>query len=203
MGRDHWVSLGSAIVCCAMLTPESRAAEAAPHGPQASAPAAVPAPLNADVAYLSAAEIKRRLDDNAAKFLDETMRAVDTGHYTVQMGVTMRALPSPPGSFSHDKVTEVMYVLSGSAIEETGGQLVDPKPLDAGVSGPSHQGSSATGGHVRTVGPGDISIIPPGVPHRYIRIIEPISFLTIRIDPERVISVGSRSANSLQELSTK
>lgn len=190
MGRYELISFCSALACSVILAPGSRAAEAAASHP-------------ADVAYVPAAEIKKQLDGNAAKFLDETLRTVDAGRYNVHVGVTMRALPSPAGSFSHDKVTEVMYVMSGSAVEETGGELVNPTPLDAGPSGPSQRGTDAKGGQVRTVGPGDVSIIPPGVPHRYIKIIEPITFLTIRVDPDRIVTGNRSNANSTDEIIKK
>ena len=198
MGGYRLIRLGGAAACALALASASPAGQTVP-----AAPTAAVEPHAPDVSYIPAAELKKLLDGNSAKFLDETLRSVDAGRYKVHVGVTTRAIASPPGSFSHDKVTEIMYVLSGSAIEETGGDLVDPVPFDAGPSGPSLRGSDTKGGHVRTVGPGDVSIIPPGVPHRYIKLLSPISFLTIRIDGEKILTGRKGSAADVQKLFDK
>jgi uncharacterized RmlC-like cupin family protein len=139
--------------------------------------------------YISNAEFQKILAGNTAKYIDEIFRTVNVGPHNITVGLTKRAAPSPPGFFSHDKITEIMYVMSGSAVEETGGTLVDPVRADNEIAGPGLHGSSVKGSVTRTIGPGDVTVIPPGVPHAYTKILEPIVFLTIRVDPDRVLKL--------------
>jgi mannose-6-phosphate isomerase-like protein (cupin superfamily) len=63
----------------------------------------------------------------------------------------------------HQIVADIMVVQSGTATLVTGGEVVDPV-----ATGPNELGGSAIkGGVSRTLSPGDVVEIPPGVPHQY------------------------------------
>ena len=62
----------------------------------------------------------------------------------------------------HQHFDDLMIVEQGSATLVTGGSLVDPKPGDNGEI----RGTSVQGGTSKTLGVGDVAIVPAGVPHQ-------------------------------------
>ena len=62
----------------------------------------------------------------------------------------------------HENFDDLMIVEEGSATLVTGGSLVDPKP---GANG-EVRGTSVQGGTSKTIGVGDVVIVPAGVPHQ-------------------------------------
>ncbi len=62
----------------------------------------------------------------------------------------------------HNNFDDLMIVEEGSATLVTGGSLVDPKP---GANG-EVRGTSVAGGESKTIGVGDVVIVPAGVPHQ-------------------------------------
>ena len=62
----------------------------------------------------------------------------------------------------HQNFDDLMIVEEGTATLVTGGSLVDPKPGDNGEV----RGTSVQGGTSKTIGVGDVVIVPAGVPHQ-------------------------------------
>ncbi len=62
----------------------------------------------------------------------------------------------------HQNFDDLMVVEEGSATLVTGGSLVDPKP---GVNG-EIRGTSVQGGTSKSIGVGDVVIVPAGMPHQ-------------------------------------
>jgi len=62
----------------------------------------------------------------------------------------------------HQHFDDLMIVEQGSATLVTGGSLVDPKP---GANG-EIRGTSVQGGTSKTLGVGDVVIVPAGIPHQ-------------------------------------
>jgi mannose-6-phosphate isomerase-like protein (cupin superfamily) len=137
---------------------------------------------------------------------DQQLRVVDIGKYNVGVGILHRvaapasraAAPTPPpgvAGLSHNQVTEVYYILSGSGVLVTGGAMIDPRteaPDSATVRvlvGPSMSGRFKNG-QSRKVGPGDIVIIPPGVPHGFSAIDDHVDYLSVRVDADHVLPAG-------------
>jgi len=84
----------------------------------------------------------------------------------------------------HDRVTETYYILEGSGTIVTGGTLGDPKPTDlTRVNAGMSQIGTRQGGESRKVKPGDIIIIPAGLPHSFSALDGPISYLVYRFEP--------------------
>jgi mannose-6-phosphate isomerase-like protein (cupin superfamily) len=129
---------------------------------------------------------------------DRQIRVVDLGKYSVSVGVLRRGPTkpgAPVGAISHTHVTEVYYILSGGGTLVTGGTMLKPTPLPATgeivriAVGPSLSGIFE-GGDRRVVAPGDIVIIPAGVPHGFDDVKEEVTYLSIRPDPDKVLPVG-------------
>ena len=126
------------------------------------------------------------------KTSDQLLRLVDTSKYNVGVAVVSRAaIAKGSGALSHDKITEVYYVLRGSGTQVTGGTMADAKPTtDSTVIGPSIRGSTIEGGRSSKLGQGDVQIIPPGVAHMWSWIdAGGVEYLVFRIDPEHVLTM--------------
>lgn len=126
--------------------------------------------------------------------LDEQIRVVDMGKYNVGIGILHRGATRPGAAgvsgFSHDQITEVYYILSGAGTLVTGGTMPNPRPRNLGVlAGPSLSGAFENG-DTRQVGPGDVIIIPPGVPHGFSAIADHVDYLSVRVDADHVLPAG-------------
>ena len=165
--------------------------------PNAAAPqqAASPAsPLPAT--YVSAADIQGNLTaaPNSATNLLPNIRVVDAGGYNVAVGVIHRPQTPPGVAAVHFKVTEIYHVMDGAGTLVTGGTMVNAKtrPPDA-ISvrledGPGASGTSIQGGETRKIKAGDVVVIPAGVPHWFSQIEGSITYVVVRVDPERLLA---------------
>ena len=110
--------------------------------------------------------------------------------HNISVAVTKRSAANP-GYYTHDKVTEIQYVLSGSGTYATGGTLVDPVRYESPEVGPGLKGAVVKDGQTIKVGPGDVIVNAPGSPHTWIEIREPVVYLTFRVDPGKILQVKS------------
>ena len=101
------------------------------------------------------------------------------------------------GGITHDGQTETYYILSGSGTLVTGGHIVNGRKsapdseVTRVLNGPSCSGIIAGNDVVkRVLNPGDIVIIPAGVPHGWINITDHVDYLSVRPDPDRVLPAG-------------
>jgi len=163
---------------------------------QESAPTANPKPaVDVTKAMLeAAAKIGKEALKPGVAVSDRNIALSDMGNYQVTVAyVTRPATKVPSGTvLSHDKVTEIYYVVSGRGTQVTG-------PLTGGTHSPGSTtigpGWSSTemikNGRTTTLGPGEMQIIPPGTGHIWTSIDEGgIVYMTIRVDPEHVLSLS-------------
>jgi mannose-6-phosphate isomerase-like protein (cupin superfamily) len=133
---------------------------------------------------------------------DEQIKVVDLGKYNVAVGVLHRGKTGAGAStaegvngLSHNQVTEVYYIVSGSGTLVTGGTMANPRPeAPEGntvkvLVGPT-MGGRFQNGQSRTVGPGDVIIIPSGVPHGFSAIEDHVDYLAVRVDADHVLPAG-------------
>jgi len=156
--------------------------------------ASVAKPLPAT--YVSAADIKSNLNGapSAAVNPSPNIRVVDAGGYNVAVGVIHRP-ETPPGVVAvHFKVSEIYHVIDGAGTLVTGGTMVNAKarPADA-VSvrledGPGASGTSIQGGVTQKIKAGDVVVIPAGTPHWFSEIEGSITYIVVRIDPNRILA---------------
>jgi cupin len=77
----------------------------------------------------------------------------------------------------HTRDTDIAYVLQGSATLVTGGTAVDLKSI-----GPEElRGSGIRGGETRTLEPGDVVIIPNGIPHWFKEVSTPFLYYVVKV----------------------
>jgi mannose-6-phosphate isomerase-like protein (cupin superfamily) len=148
-----------------------------------------PATNSAPAAYVTTAEIDaalRLMPPNATTY-DKPIKTIDTGAYKVTI-VILRRVPgkTPDSALLHDRVTEVYQILTGAGMFETGGTMMEGKPVDltSEAAGPSVRGTIQDG-ETRRMGPGDVVVIPPGVPHRFSKLEGTITYLVTRIEAPR------------------
>jgi len=77
----------------------------------------------------------------------------------------------------HTKDTDILYVLKGSATIVTGGTMVDGKPIAADEI----RGREINGGESRKLVPGDVMIIPNGVPHWFKDVQAPFLYYVVKV----------------------
>jgi mannose-6-phosphate isomerase-like protein (cupin superfamily) len=131
----------------------------------------------------------------ANKIIDQQIRAVDSGKTNVDVGVVYRGKlekPAPYAVAEHDQVSEVYHVIDGSATLVTGPDLVDTKRRPADdqavkmLNGPGSNSASIRSGVTHQLKPGDVVIIPAGTGHWFTKIDDHITYLMVRIDPDKV-----------------
>jgi mannose-6-phosphate isomerase-like protein (cupin superfamily) len=127
--------------------------------------------------------------------IDQQIRAVDIGKSNVDIAVVYRgklAAPAPDSVAEHDQVSEVYHVIDGSATLVTGPDLVGKKRRPADneavrlLNGPGNGASSIRNGVSHELKPGDVMIIPAGTGHWFTKIDDHITYLMVRIDPDKV-----------------
>ena len=146
---------------------------------------------------VKAADIQATVKEEIArKVTDLPIRTVDAGGHNVGIAVVHRDKGTNLTAMaSHDKVSEVYYVVEGSGTFATGGALVSPQKRDNSsdtvrqLSGPGSAGTGVKGGVSRRLAKGDIVVIPAGTPHGFTDVQEAITYTIVRIDPGRVLAL--------------
>ncbi len=138
----------------------------------------------------------------AEKITDQQVRDIDLGKGHVGIGMVYRPKldqPNPDSVAEHDQVSEVYYVISGSATLVLGPDIVNrqrrPSTLRTVVefNGPGNNGSSIRNGVSHNLKPGDVVVIPAGTGHWFTKIDDHINYLMVRIDPDKVTPLRSEA----------
>jgi mannose-6-phosphate isomerase-like protein (cupin superfamily) len=146
--------------------------------------------------YVSAADIQGNLSaaPNSATNPLPNIRVVDAGGYNVAVGAIHRPETPPGVAAVHFKVTEIYHVMDGAGTLVTGGTIVNAKPRPADAisvrleDGPGASGTAIQGGVSRRIKAGDVVVIPAGVPHWFSKIEGSITYVVVRVDPDRLIA---------------
>ncbi len=77
----------------------------------------------------------------------------------------------------HEIDTDIVYVLKGSAQLITGGTPVDTKP----IAPHEFRAPTVNGGETRKLVPGDVVIIPNGVPHWFKEVEAPFDYYVVKV----------------------
>ena len=131
---------------------------------------------------------KEQIQDFIAKLpreriSDSPIRAIDVGGYKVGVFAVFRPKDSPQDAIYHDtNMTEILYILEGSATLITGGTIPDARPPTR--PGGNYTGAKIEGGTSRHVAPGDVIITPGRTPHLWANIESDMSYLVFRPDPD-------------------
>ena len=158
---------------------------------------------NCPATYIPNEEIQAYLTRaKATNTIDQQVRSVDIGKSHVAIGLVHRSkIPQPGEVAEHDLVSEVYHVISGSATLVTGPELVGAERRPATntnvrlLNGPGHNAKSVRNGVAHQLKAGDVMVIPAGTGHQFTKIDDHITYLMVRIDPDKVAPLKDEAAS--------
>ena len=135
--------------------------------------------------------------------VDQQVRSVDIGKAQVGIGMVRRgkllAGTTRKGIVAeHEQISEVYHIIEGTATLLTGPELVGTakRPADERTvvlqNGPGYNADSITNPQTHHLKPGDVIIIPAGTGHWFTEIPDHITYMMVRIDPEKVVPTKSQ-----------
>ena len=138
------------------------------------------------------------------KLVDQQVRSVDIGKAQIGIGLVTRNKLSPNSSSGeavaeHEQISEVYYIIEGSATLLTGPDLVDTKQRPSALktvreqNGPGFGASSIKNPETHELKAGDMIIIPAGTGHWFTKIDDHITYVMVRIDPDKVVPLKSEA----------
>lgn len=145
--------------------------------------------------YIPASEIQAYVKRAIANQLtDQQVRQVDIGKANVGVAVVYRGRIDNPNAnvAEHDLVSEVYHVIDGSATLVLGPDLVDKQRRPANettvrlLNGPGNNARAIRNGVTHQIKAGDVVVIPAGTGHQFTRIDDHVTYLMIRVDPDKV-----------------
>lgn len=156
------------------------------------------------------AYIQRALEHH---IIDQQIRSIDLGKSQVGIGIVTRGKLEPGAAggeavAEHEQVSEVYYIIEGTATLLTGPELVDPKRRPDNLktvreqNGPGYNSKSIRNPLVTQLKAGDVMVIPAGTGHWFTKIDDHITYLMVRIDPNKVVPTKGE-AQSLNYLKSE
>lgn len=147
------------------------------------------------------AYLKRAIDHD---IIDQQVRSVDVGKSQVGVGMVRRGRLEPGKGNAepvaeHEQISEVYYVIDGSATLLTGPDLVEPQKRPDSLetvrekNGPGYNAKSIRHPLTTELKAGDMIVIPAGTGHWFTRIDDHITYVMVRIDPDKVVPTKSAS----------
>ena len=135
--------------------------------------------------------------------VDQQVRSIDIGKSNIQIAVAHRGvLEERRGRVAeHDLVTDVYIVMSGGGTILTGADLVNKvrRPPDNRavqfLNGPGNNAENVRDGATRELKQGDVFIIPAGTGHEFTKINNHITYMMIRVDPDKVVPLMDAAAS--------
>ena len=123
---------------------------------------------------------------------DLPIRVADVGGYKLGVYGVFRPKSTPGGANRHNtSVSEIYYMLEGTATLVTGGRIVEEKSagLSPNTKRENFNGPRIDGGVSRRVVPGDVIVIPGNLPHWWSSLESDIRYVIFRPDPEGLQTV--------------
>jgi mannose-6-phosphate isomerase-like protein (cupin superfamily) len=136
------------------------------------------------------AYVKRAM---ANQLTDQQIRQVDIGKANVGVAVVYRPKQNNTAVVAeHDLVSEVYHVISGGGTLVLGPDLVGKERRNASdntvrlLNGPGNNAKTIRNGVAYELKQGDVVVIPAGTGHQFTKIDDHITYLMIRLDPDKV-----------------
>lgn len=151
---------------------------------------------------MSKAEIDATLKQGLANLAtgrtvsDIVMRHIGVGEENMGVSVVQRSKVEATGietGIAHVDLDEIYYIVAGEGTMVTGGEFVDKQTSISSLLGPMERGE-IRGGVLQKVKPGDIAIIPKGMPHGWHEMTtDTISYIIFRGDPNKVMEIKTNA----------
>ncbi len=134
----------------------------------------------------------------ADRVSDQPIKHVESAEGNLGIGVVHRPVIEAGGpirAIQHHRQSEVYRVMGGSGTLVTSANMSDSSPLDpegyvvTNLTGPSDTGIITDIEHSQLIGEGDVVIIPAGVAHGFSEITEAITYMVVRVDPEKLVAL--------------
>lgn len=147
------------------------------------------------------AYVNRAINNN---LVDQQVRSIDIGKSQIGIGIVHRGKlngPAPNSVAEHDLISEVYHIIDGSATLVTGPDIVGMKRRPSTLqtvreyNGPGNNGSSIRNGVTHQLKPGDVIVIPAGTGHLFTKIDDHITYLMVRIDPDKAVPLKDEAAS--------
>ncbi len=155
--------------------------------------------------YIPKAEVDAYVNKAIAeKLTDQQVRDIEIGKAYIGIGVVHRGKLTAPAAESvaeHDQVSEVYHIIEGTATLMLGPDIIGMKRRPATLetvrlfNGPGNNGSSIRNGVSYDLKPGDVVVIPAGTGHWFTKIDDHITYLMVRIDPDKVTPLRDEAAS--------
>ena len=136
------------------------------------------------------------------KLTDQQVRDIEIGKSHIGIGMVYRGKLDAPAKDSvaeHDQVSEVYHIIEGTATLMLGPDITNrqrrPATLRTVVeyNGPGNNGSEIRNGVSYNLKAGDVVVIPAGTGHLFTKIDDHITYLMVRIDPDKVTPLKSEA----------
>ena len=140
----------------------------------------------------------------AEKLLDQQVRDIEIGKAHVGIGMVYRGkldAPAPDSVAEHDLVSEVYHIIDGSATLVLGPDITNRQRRPATqqtvreFNGPGNNGAEIRNGVAHQIKAGDVVVIPAGTGHWFTKIDDHITYLMIRLDPDKVTPIKDEAAS--------
>jgi mannose-6-phosphate isomerase-like protein (cupin superfamily) len=145
----------------------------------------------------------------ANQLTDQQVRQVSLGKANVGVAVVTRGKINNPAAVvaEHDLVSEVYHVIDGAATLVLGPDLVGKQRRPSTettvrlLNGPGNNATGIRNGVAHEIKAGDVIVIPAGTGHQFTRIDDHVTYLMVRIDPDKV-TPPKTAADSAADLKT-
>jgi mannose-6-phosphate isomerase-like protein (cupin superfamily) len=140
----------------------------------------------------------------AEKLVDQQVRDIELGKAHVGIGMVYRGkldMPAKDSVAEHDLVSEVYHIIEGSATLKLGPDITNmvrrPATLETVrlFNGPGNNGSEIRNGKTYQLKVGDVVVIPAGTGHQFTKIDDHITYLMVRIDPDKATPLRDEAAS--------
>lgn len=158
---------------------------------------------NCPATFIGTQELQAYIERARSRgIVDQQVRALDIGKINTGIGIVHRgklAAQAPDSVAEHDLVGEIYYIIDGTGTLLTGSDLVGKKrrPADAEnvrlLNGPGNGAAAIRNGVTHQLKTGDVVVIPAGTGHVFTRIDDHITYLMVRLDPDKVTPLKSEA----------